>query len=293
MLRPLLLLYFACSLIGTVVGYPAPTPAARLRTAAGASVCAKKKAGPANRAGKGFGAAPASAASSGKPKLVPVDLGGGKEVSVMLPHQAEDVSEMELAMGGGDLLKQYQHLYGAGDVVWPASVALARMLAHVPSFTAGKRVLELGCGLGASGLAAASAGASSVVLTDRDAELLALATQAAAANGVSGAVSTAILDWAADEAAITSTLGAEPFDVIIGSDILYDEGAVQLLAALLAKLMLPGHTSLQRCLVADPSQRLHRESFAAACGKHGLVVSDDPLPGPEGVRLVGVLRDEA
>ena len=72
----------------------------------------------------------------------------------MLPPQAKEPSDADLARARGDAVLQkgmlgaYKHLYGAGDVVWPASVALARLLAHVPSFSAGLRVLELGCGLG-------------------------------------------------------------------------------------------------------------------------------------------------
>ena len=104
----------------------------------------------------------------------------------MLPPQAQEPSEAELrrletsagAEAQQGVLGAYTHLYGAGDVVWPASVALARLLAHVPSFSAGQRVLELGCGLGAVGLAAGTAGAATVLLTDREPPLLALAAQA-------------------------------------------------------------------------------------------------------------------
>ena len=149
---------------------------------------------------KGFGAPPprpppppppppparAAAPGGADPQLVAVDLGRGKQVSVMLPPQAQEPSEAELrrletsagAEAQQGVLGAYTHLYGAGDVVWPASVALARLLAHVPSFSAGQRVLELGCGLGAVGLAAGTAGAATVLLTDREAPLLALAAQA-------------------------------------------------------------------------------------------------------------------
>ena len=144
---------------------------------------------------KGFGAPlpsppppPARAVvASGSPQLMAVDLGRGKQVSVMLPPPSQEPTEAELrrletsadAVLQQDVLGAYKHLYGAGDVVWPASVALARLLAHVPSFSEGQRVLELGCGLGAVGLAAGTAGAASVVLTDREAPLLALADQVA------------------------------------------------------------------------------------------------------------------
>ena len=171
------------------------------------------------------------------------------------------------------------------------------MLAHVPTLTAGKRVLELGCGLGLAGLAAAShAGAKSVVLTDRDDSVLQLAREAIAANelseGADAIASTATLDWGADAAELAASIGVEPFDVIIGADILYDAGACELLAGLLARL-LPASDDVPaaRVLLADPAQRLNRGVFATACANVGLAVADDVLPGPEDVRLVGVVRE--
>ena len=79
-------------------------------------------------------AAVSSAEYPARPRLVDIDLGGGKSVSVANAWP-----------------------------VWPATQALARVLAHAPSIVKGKRVLELGCGLGAVGLAAASSQAREVV----------------------------------------------------------------------------------------------------------------------------------
>ena len=104
----------------------------------------------------------------------------------MVPTKPDD-EPLELYSFDASLQK-YAYLYGAGDIVWPASIALARMLAHVPSLTAEKRVLELGCGLGTAGLAAASAGAASVLLTDRDQAVLDCAHEAIEANGLAKTV---------------------------------------------------------------------------------------------------------
>ena len=93
--------------------------------------------------------------------------------------------------------------------MWPSSVALARMVSFCPSFVLGMKVLELGCGLGAVGLAAAKAGAYSVVLTDRDENVLKLAGGAAESNGVGDLVSTATLDWCSPDA---SVLERGPFE---------------------------------------------------------------------------------
>ena len=274
----------------------------------------KGKSGGAKATSKGFGASPPPAPPPLAPspskgpavssELVAVDLGGGKKVAVMLPARNDEPTDGELNLSNANL-EQYSHLYGAGDVVWPASIALARMLAHVPTLTAGKRVLELGCGLGAAGLAAASAGAASVVLSDRDASVLAMASEAAEANGVSASVTTASLDFGDDEAGIRKAVGEEPYDVIIGADILYDAGAAARVAALLDKLLPPASAGAAaggegdggevapaaRVLLADPEQRLHRERFTAECAKLGLSAVDDVLPGPEAVRLVGVVRE--
>lgn len=243
-------------------------------------------------------------AKGSAPRLTAVDLGGGKKVAVMLPGETagEELSEVELMLGDNGVLQQFGHLYGAGDVVWPASVALARMLAHVPSLTAGKRVLELGCGLAVSGLASATAGAASVLLTDRDESVLGLVQQSVEANGIpEGQVTTALLEWGSDAETLAEVLGPEPIDVIIGADILYDETAPAKLANLLDSLLPAGPRAAlnanavapepSRVLLADPEQRLHRQAFVDACADRGLSAVDDALPGPEKMRLVAVVRD--
>jgi len=251
--------------------------------------------------GSGFGAKPESATqptpkpAKAPPELVAIDLGREKSVSVYLPPQRSEekrVSAEDLELLSTTKLKEnFGHLYGAGDVVWPASISLARLLAHVPSLTQGKRVLELGCGLGAAGLAAASVGAASVLLTDRDTRLLALAKQAAAANDLGDeSVLTATLDWTADEATILEAVApVSPVEVIIGADLLYDESTIPIIARLL-NVLLPKGPEEGRVLLADPEQRMHREALQAACEALGLSVADDVLPGPEAMRLVGVTR---
>lgn len=112
-------------------------------------------------------------------RRVDVDLGRGKSVVVMLPALEGEVGGAALeGMSIAAVVEQYGHLTGAGDVVWPAGLAFSRLLVHCPSFVEGKRVLELGAGLGAVGLAAATAGAASVLLTDYDEDVLDFAGQA-------------------------------------------------------------------------------------------------------------------
>ena len=111
-------------------------------------------------------------------RRVDVDLGRGKSVVVMLPALEGEVDGAALEnMSIEAVVEQYGHLTGAGDVVWPAGLAFSRLLVHCPSFVQGKRVLELGAGLGAVGLVAATAGAASVLLTDYDEDVLDFAEQ--------------------------------------------------------------------------------------------------------------------
>lgn len=100
-----------------------------------------------------------------------VDLGKGKSVSLYTPNDVADVAVGE-TLSGRRLASLRDELYGSGDVVWPAAMALARLVAHCPSLVQGKRVLEVGAGLGLVGNAAAQAGAAEVVMVDVDAEVV-------------------------------------------------------------------------------------------------------------------------
>ena len=64
--------------------------------------------------------------------------------------------------------------------VWDSAAALAAHVRADPAAVAGKRVVDLGCGLGVVGLNAALAGAASVALVDREPEALHCAMVAAA-----------------------------------------------------------------------------------------------------------------
>ena len=131
------------------------------------------------RADGGEWLAPEPATPDPATRRVDVDLGRGKSVVVMLPALEGEVGGAALeGMSIAAVVEQYGHLTGAGDVVWPAGLAFSRLLVHCPSFVEGKRVLELGAGLGAVGLAAATAGAASVLLTDYDEDVLDFAGQA-------------------------------------------------------------------------------------------------------------------
>lgn len=113
------------------------------------------------------------------------------------------------------------------SVLWRSGVALAQALE--PRALRGKRVVELGCGLGVPSLAAARAGAR-VLATDADREALELLAHNASLNGVR--VATARVDWARPRALVAR----RPFDLVLAADVLYERQAVAQLLALLPRL---------------------------------------------------------
>ncbi len=90
---------------------------------------------------------------------------------------------------------------------WGAGQALARWLLDHPDEVVGRQVVDFGAGSGIVGIAAARAGARSVVAVDVDPEARAVALANAETNGVRLAVSDSI---------------PETWDLLLASDVLYE-----------------------------------------------------------------------
>jgi predicted nicotinamide N-methyase len=175
-----------------------------------------------------------------------------------VPGYTTTISSVPL--GGGDLriraLKdagQYADVQGQAEragissaqwghfgQIWPSGVVLAQAMC---SFAiVGKRVLELGCGLGLA----------SLVLARRHADVTAsdhhpLAEQFLAYNAGLNELTMPVyrdLPWSA----IAGELGT--FDLIIGSDILYERGHSQTLAGLLGRLA----NARSEIVISDPGR---------------------------------------
>jgi predicted nicotinamide N-methyase len=113
------------------------------------------------------------------------------------------------------------------SVLWRSGIALAREVAETD--LGGRRVVELGCGLGLPSLVAARCGAD-VLATDDDEEALPLLERNARENGV--AVATARVDWADADALVERGM----FDLVLAADVLYERSAVAQLLSLLPRL---------------------------------------------------------
>lgn len=98
---------------------------------------------------------------------------------------------------------------------WPGGQAIARYLLDHPELVRGRRVLDFAAGSGVSSLAAARAGAASIVANDVDALALAAARLNAAANGL--AIEVSRDDW------LAGPDGAPEADVVIAGDVCYEQ----------------------------------------------------------------------
>ncbi len=115
-----------------------------------------------------------------------------------------------------------------------AAIALARHLEAGRSLR-GQRVVELGCGLGLAGITAGLRGAE-VLFTDYIPEALQFASMNAQANGLTGkAITFALLDW-------EKPRDIESFDLVFGSEILYDYFTHGSLIKLFQRILKPGGT---------------------------------------------------
>ena len=138
----------------------------------------------------------------------------------------------------------------------------------------GQRVLELGCGTAAAGLACAALGAKEVWLTDNEPAALDLAQRNAELNGLAARTRIAHFDLMMPDATLVASCGAQAaatpsaeafgcFGCLIASDVLYDVTAPAQLAATLARLLL--------------ARRGEGDGAAAAPAPRALVVSSrDP-----------------
>jgi len=116
--------------------------------------------------------------------------------------------------------------------IWPSSLVLAYFLGKQP-VKPGQRFLEIGAGLGVTGLYAALCG-HRVTLTDINEDALLFAQANVLLNGCPGA-EVRRLDW-------TDREPFRPYDVILGSEVLYDTRRYALLVEFLRRALAPHGT---------------------------------------------------
>ena len=142
--------------------------------------------------------------------------------------------------------------------LWPAGRMLAKAVLREP-WADGRHALEIGCGLGLAGIAALSRGLR-VTFSDVDALAVRFAAANARLNGFA-AFDTAAIDLRSPPAGLT-------VDVLLGSDLMYEQRHVDPLVAFIAAVLAPGGVAL----IADPDREPAR-TFKWRCENAGLEVA--------------------
>jgi predicted nicotinamide N-methyase len=188
-------------------------------------------------------------------EIVPL---GGRDVRLMRPRDSEVLLD-EDAFDHEEFLPYWAEM-------WPSSIALARNIA--PRRLGGRRVLELGCGLGLPSVMAALAGAT-VLATDWAPDALAFVIRNAEANGAS--VRTQRVAWSEP----APLLAEAPWHLVLASDVLYEQRMVDQLLALLPRLV----DERGAVWLADPGRAPAAEFLRRAAADWEVTSRPDPA-GP-------------
>jgi predicted nicotinamide N-methyase len=156
--------------------------------------------------------------------------------------------------------------------LWTGSRALARLVAAEIDCT-GRRIVEVGCGLGLAGIVAALRGAS-VTLIDTVAD----AIHFARANAMLNRVEVTALQTDLRCPGLRGT-----FDVCLAADVTYDPSLQSALATFLADHLAPRGRAW--CV---ESVRTHDLGFRLACARYGFHVGERQIFETEDGREVAV-----
>ena len=176
--------------------------------------------------------------------------------------------------------------------LWPAAVLAARWVAtDLRAAMAGKVVVELGCGCGLPGLSAARyCGPRAVYLTDIHAPTLSNAAHNARLNAqqnetvfASAPAPTSVVQGCPVSVLRVSwtdptSFPPEPADVLLGSDLVYDEGILSALTRAVTGLLVPGGVFYY---IAPEEGRAGMDSLVSALAACGVVCEDQRPCPPE------------
>jgi predicted nicotinamide N-methyase len=141
---------------------------------------------------------------------------------------------------------------------WPGGQALARTILDDPSIVAGKRVLDFAAGSGLVAIAAAKAGAASVIAAEIDRFAAAAIALNAALNGV---VVPVTLEDVVGEAG--------PWDLVLAGDVCYERPMAERVTAWLRSLVASGI----EVMIGDPGRSYLPKSGLVEVARHRVPTS--------------------
>lgn len=177
-----------------------------------------------------------------------------------------DKNQFSDPLGEADALGISSAQWSLFGVVWPSSQVLAQLMSTFD--VAGKRVLEVGCGIGLTSLVL-NARAADITATDYHPEAGAFLAENTRLNEAAR-IPFLRTNWA------QQLDGLGLFDLILGSDLLYEQQHIELLTDFIVRHSKPGC----EVIVVDPGRGNHakfsKRMQAAGFIFHGfLPVADD------------------
>lgn len=148
-------------------------------------------------------------------------------------------------------------------VVWPAGLALAGVMSVFP--VGSRHILETGCGIGLASLVLARRGAD-ITACDHHPLAGAFLQHNSALNGLAP-IAFHTAPW------LNTTLLPGCYDLIIGSDLLYQRDHALLLSGFIARHAAPA----SQVLIADPG-RGHARAFSVLMAAQGFAGTAQALP---------------
>jgi len=132
--------------------------------------------------------------------------------------------------------------------IWPSSIALSEYILDNKNEFLGKSIIELGCGLGLTGIAAKKAGGD-VLFTDYEEEALKF-TKRNYRRNINDSARVKLFDWRKIDL-------NNQYDIIIAADILYEKRWLDPIMNVLKKLLKTGGVAF----IAEPNRTLAKEFF--------------------------------
>ncbi len=230
-----------------------------------------RKAGSCTTGGAGRDPAPTVRLIGGYPAVPARVRVGEREVALFSVPDLEQLVDRGALLRGEAEPPYWAHL-------WPGARVLAQYVERWVDMR-GRRVLELGCGLGLPGLVAALGGAR-VVFVDQVAAALRFVAASAATNRLQCACLCADLH---------SLVASARFDCVLAAEVAYDRERFRELAEAVLRHVAPGGMVLMSDGYRVDSRALYRELGALGRAVHtlDLKVVEEGRPAPVRIVMVG------
>jgi predicted nicotinamide N-methyase len=164
-------------------------------------------------------------------KIIEEFLIRDKKIVIERVSDIEELFEELLQQDSTNIDKQDERIPYWAEV-WSSAIGLATYISDNKHLFIGKRVLEIGAGLGLPSIMA-SFYTTDIVVTDYIQEAIDFAAHNWKLNHHEGRANFEILDWRATETF------SQKFDIVLASDIAYEKGGFDKLFTALFKLLTP------------------------------------------------------